>query len=530
VNPTGGHLSTVWVGDHPNVDAPGGANASPTIRVMATDTDHRSRRVVTIVLLGGVAVAFLALSWSSITAPFGDSDDGINGAVWGYDSRAFRELGPIESRFGGLRADGTKYANHPPLIVVESAVVETIGGEHPWATRAGAWVGALATIPLLFLLLREIVGDEVVAAASTVSALACHMLFVYGPMVDTMIIAFPLGVAVALLWYREWTGGRRANWAVIGALALVASLGGWQATFLVGLCGLAWLGRARRDRSGVLRALPYLAGALGATVLTLLWARWVYGSLSPLTEKLGRRSGESSGESIGAMIGFQLPWLGQLLGLGFVACIACAVSIRDKRFRPIAILSLASVVVYAFIFREGSGGHQYWNYWAMLPAAVGFAYVFGAVAKALRGRRQAARTTALVLAAAAVIIAAVNLVQINEAGDLIAAGLKPLELVQTADGLGRFPADQTDLPFVSEPNRADDWLRYNQLPAGNTLASADQLTTLAREHPDHLVLVLGECASPDPTGICDHLVAAQQAAGHPAPTLVRAGDLATQLP
>jgi hypothetical protein len=489
--------------------------ALPYHALVATTSDTRARpapatrrpRALTVVVLAAVAVAFLALSWSNLTRPFGDSDDGINGAVWGADSQALRDLGPVDSRLGGRRADGSEYANHPPLIVVEAAAVESLVGEHPWSTRAGAWIGALATIPLLFLLLREVVDDELVAATATASALLCHLFTTYGPMLDTMIISFPLGILVAWRWYREWTGRARTNWAALALLCLVASLGGWQATFLVGLCALAWLGRAVRGRSAPFRrALPYAIGAVAATALTLLWARWVYGgTLAPLTEKLGRRSGESSGVSYVDMVTFQLPWMAVLLGVGFLACIAAVVSIRDPRFRPLAVLSLVAVVVYAFIFREGSGGHQYWNYWALLPAAIGFAYVYRAVARWSTAQRQPPRTLATILVAATVVVAVVNLLQPNLAQAQIDDGDLPLVVVQRAVAAGALPRDQTDLPYVSEPYRADDWLRYHHLPAGTPILSRAQLETLARDHPDHLVLVLGKCASGDPTGICEVL-------------------------
>jgi hypothetical protein len=159
----------------------------------------------------------------------------------------------------------------------------------------------------------------------------------------------------------------------------------------------------------------------------------------------------------------------------------------------------------------------------MLPAGVGYAYVFGALAKGLRGRRQAPRATALVLAALTVAVAIVNLLQTNEAGALITAGQRPVELVQQA----RFPAGQTDLPYISEPFRADDWLRYHDLPKGDPLRSREDLQTLAREHPDHLVLVLGECAEPDPTGLCQ--LATELPGGGRPPALVPAGELAPLL-
>lgn len=504
---------------------------------MATTVDPRTRRTVAAVLLALLAVGFLALSWSRITMVFGDSDEGINGAVWGADSRSLRELGIADSRFGGLRADGTKYANHPPLLVAEAAAVESVAGEHPWSTRAGAWLGALATIPLLYLLLRTLKVDELVAAAATVAALAGHMWLVYGVMLDTMIIAFPFALGVLIVWHRQWTGQRTPSGAAVFGLAALASLGGWQAVVLCGMCGVAAFFRPppphapdqlpAEEPGRVNRALPYLLGALVAVVVTMAWARWTYGSLDPLLDKFTKRSGESSSVGMLDMISFQLPWLGQLLGLGLFAWIACAVSIRDRRFAGLATLSLASVILYALLFRDGSGGHQYWNYWGLLPAAVGFAYVFDAVATALRRRKVSANGRIAVLVAAALVVAGLNLSQPDQAGELIVAGAAPVELVTAA----RFPDGQTTLPYVAEPYRADDWLRYNRLPAGDPLLDADELRTLARDHPDHLVLLLGTCARPDPTGICRPLTfGADPTAETVPPRLETAAALAARLP
>ena len=333
-------------------------------------------------LLVALAVAFLVVAMPRITGPIADSDEGINAAVWGYDSRSLRELGPIDSRVGGLRLDGTAYATHPPLIVVETALGEQILGEHPWTTRLPAWLGVLATIGVLFALLRSLRLDPVLAAAATVAALGCHMVFVYGSMLDTMVIAFPFGLAVALIWYRQWTGAAAPPWWLVLLVGSVASLASWQATFLVGLCAVATAARVRTDRRALLRAVPYAASVDHRHGPDAGVGHWSYGSFEVLADKLGRRTGGED-VTIGSMIAFQIPWLSQLLGLGFLAWIACAVSLRDKRYRPIAGLSLATVIGYAVLLKEGSGGHQFWNYWGLLPTAVGIAYVFEALARAV---------------------------------------------------------------------------------------------------------------------------------------------------
>ena len=99
------------------------------------------------------------------------------------------------------------------------------------------------------------------------------------------------------------------------------------------------------------------------------------------------------------------------------------------------------------------------------------------------------------------LLAAANLVQRDQAGDLIAEGQRPYELVASTP----LPPGQADLPYLAEPYRPDDWLRYRGGPLGRPLLHRSDLETLARDHPDFLVLVLGTCASPDPTGICEQL-------------------------
>ena len=511
-------------GDDPEAPAPPAARVptrTPPPKRPASSAD----KAIAAVLLGLLAIGFLVSAWPRITGPIGDSDEGINAAVWGFDSRALRELGPVESRFGGVRTDGTKYATHPPLIVAEAALIERVVGEHPWSTRAAAWLGTLVAIGLLFGILRELGLSPPVAAAATVATGASHMLFVYGAMLDTMITAFPFALAVAWIWYRQWIGRTTPRAPVILLLATLACLGGWQATFMVALCGLATLARVRHDRAAVGRALPYLVGAVIGVALTIAWGLWVYGSLSVLGDKLIRRTGGEDA-SIAKMIDFQLPWLGQLLGVGFLAWAACAVSLRDRRYRPLAALSLVSVIVYALVLKEGSGGHQYWNYWGLFPAAIGMGYAFGALARATRRRmrrRPLAATVAVLVAM--VLVVAVNLSRPNQAADLIRAGYASYDLVASTP----LAPGQGELTYVAEPNRIDDWIRYRGAPAVRPLLSADELRALARDHPEDTVLVLGTCARPDPTGICVQLTGSSSNDEAVPPRLVTAAELARQL-
>lgn len=152
---------------------------------------HPPGRRLAWVLLAVFAIAFLTQAAPRISAPFGDSHDGRNGAVWGLLGRALREDGVVGSRFAHSAVLPGPYAHHPPLIVAETAIAETVPGERGAATRAPAWLGALATIPLLYLLLRCRGFAPVASAAAVVLVLSGPMFLLYGTMLDTLQVSFP---------------------------------------------------------------------------------------------------------------------------------------------------------------------------------------------------------------------------------------------------------------------------------------------------------------------------------------------------
>jgi hypothetical protein len=53
-----------------------------------------------------------------------------------------------------------------------------------------------------------------------------------------------------------------------------------------------------------------------------------------------------------------------VLGVGVVVLVA------RRRFRPVGVAALATPVVYAAGFREGSYIHDYWNYWLVITFVV----------------------------------------------------------------------------------------------------------------------------------------------------------------
>jgi len=494
----------------------------------------RSRgEIVALVVVALTAAAFLALASGRINARFGDSDDGINAAVWSANARALRDLGPLESHLGGRREDGTRYATHPPTIVVATAVAQAVAGDHPWSSRAPAWVATVVALALLYGLGRR-AGFGPAAAAGAVAAVGLSpMVLNYGPMLDTPVICLPFGLVVAGLWYRSWRDDQpvAAGW-IVGA-GVLAGLTGWQAAVLTALCAISLAASGLRHRStpegrrALIAAVPFLVGGAIGVGLSLSWSWWVYGDFHTLATKFGARSGSSGGVGVGDMVSFQVPWLFNLLGLSSIGLVGCVVALRDRRVRPLAAMALTSVGLYAVIFRQAAAGHQYWNYWAVFPAAIGWGYLLQLLLVALRqpGETGASRGA---VAAVSVVVAAVclfNVVRPNQAAGYITDGQRAADLV----GAATFPSDQTSVPYIGQPYRPDAWIAYNTHRTPVAVTSEDQLRALAATSPDVLVLVLGSCDATDPSyAFCASIVTPGDPQGatdnHP-PQLLPASEL-----
>lgn len=483
--------------------------------------DRRDAGALAVVV--GVGVLLLVLAWPRVSAPFGDSDEGINGAVWATNSRALRESGVVESRLGGRRLDGTSYATHPPYIVVATAAAEIVGGEEEWATRAPAWLGSIAALGLLYALARSAGAGPVAAAGATVATALTPMFFTYGTMLDTPVVAFPFGVAVLLMWLRRWRtpeGQRATSPWLTGATCAAAALTGWQAAVLVVLAAATLVARGLRGRRHWLaEAMPFVIGGALGVALSLSWTWWVYGDFATLSDKYFRRSGESGGVGVGDMVSFQIPWLAQLLGLGLIGLGSCIAALWDRRMRALAGMSLAIVVVYAVVFRQAAAGHQYWNYWALLPTAVGFAWAFDRMA-----RDVPARAFVPVVAVACIVLGLVNLAVLDdEARRYIDDGHEVAELVLATD----YPDEQDRAHYVGPVYRPDAWLAYYTGLLPVPLTSSNDVDTLAATAPANVVVVLGWCDESDAAyELCREVVGVDPPSSKPRPMVLTAGELA----
>ena len=468
-------------------------------------------RWLALVLLTLGGAAFVALSAPMLTAPFGNSHDGRNAGVWASGSRALREDGPVASRLGGVHEDGSSYANHPPLIYLESAAVEWVAGEHPWTSKAPALLSALGAMVLLYLVLVNAGLRRVPAALGVVVGLLTPMMIVYGSMLDTPMTSLVFGVAVLLAWQRQWQG-RPLPIVATGLLAVLACLSGWQAMLLTWLAvGSLVLRRPRRPADlvrGLRDAMPLLVGAVIGTVATVAWATWVYGSMSVLYGQLVRRSSNDAQATRLRALDNQSVWVVNLLSTALLGLVAAVVSLfADRRIRPLAALLLTTTLVYPVVLYNGAYYHEYWNYWVCLPVSCGAGWALDQVWSRLARHGASPRGAAALVGVLALVLIAPGVITETPEAQVIDAGLVPGRLAADAP----FDPSQGFTGDIGATNDAASWLGYDaRLPARH-FDDADTFLAFAAEHPDAQILVSNACGDGRTNALCRTLAGAGQA-------------------
>ena len=451
----------------------------------AGDVAGHDRRSVALVIL--VIALFLAQGWTAIGAELGDSHDGRNAAVWSMGSESLREVGPVASRLGTRTELGGTYANHPPLIYLETALAEVVGGPARAATRAPAWLGSLATIVLLTVMLRD-AGLRIVSAAVGVTAVAITPMFlVYGTMLDTPVTSLPFGVSLLLVAQRLHLG-RRVHPLVAFTLAVLAPLSGWQSLILAALVG-AWagLGLVRGARQRPPR-LALVGGALTGFVALAVWMLWAFdGSVDTLVQQFLFRTGQSTIEvGYWELLQLQLVAVHAMFGLVLVAVAAAGLllALRGHRFRALAGATLLVTLPYPVLFPVGAVIHDYWNYWFLLPLSVGIAVGFDLVLEATAGRPMVERAAPLMAGLMAVSATVAMSLSPPPPEQMIVDGVAAGEVLVDA----RFPADQEEAWYVGRVGSPPRWLTLATGRPARAL-EGNELAGLARSRPHDVVFV-----------------------------------------
>lgn len=445
----------------------------------------RGDRRPALALLGIAVLLFLAFSARMIGAPFGDSHDGRNAGVWATGSRSLLEEGPASSRLGARSAENGVYANHPPLLYVETALFEAVAGSRAGVARAPAWLGSVATLTLLAALLLG-AGMRPAAAGSAIALVAATPMFlVYGSMLDTPVTSLPFGVAVLLAWERARRGGRVPR-LLAAALTGLAVLSGWQSLLVAVIVG-GWAGARLVRRSGD-RSLDaaFATGALVGLAVLAAWLLWAFGwTLGPLLDQFRARTGWTAPVPLGDLLTATVRDTGGMYGV--VAALALpglVLGLADRRTRGMVAVALAVTLPYPLVFRSGAVNHDYWNFWLLLPVAVGLAVGCDRVLR----RRASGAGVETVLAAA------VGVVAVLLAGALwlrpVASSWAMLEGRRAGEAVAgrQVPPAQRTAWYTGAVGKPAGWLALaTQRPA--VAVAVDELAALAATHPEDLVLV-----------------------------------------
>lgn len=455
-----------------DVSAPAGAAPAP-----------RRTRVLVALLLAASGL-FLAYGWGVIPAPFGDSHDGRNAGVWLSGARAIGQEGPVRSRLGTRSRNNGVYANHPPLIVVEIALAERIGGRSPAATRAPAWLGSLASVWLLAAILRQRGLRAPPVGAALLLTVATPMFLVFGTMLDTPVTSMPFGLGLLLLWERS-RGGRRVSPPLAAGVACLAVLAGWQSLLVAGAVGVWAVARRMRRRGG--GELAFAAGALVGAGLLVAWLWWAFGgTFRPLAGAYLFRTGQGAepvplAELASRQVADVRAMFGALVVPGVIGLV---LALRRGSTRGLAAVALAVSLPYPVVFRAGAVNHEYWDYWFLIPLAVGLAVLGDWVVRALPGYR---RTEPLLVGGAVVvagIMGAGAWLHPTAAGWAVHEGVRAGAVVQRV----ALPDDQAAAWYAGAVGQTASWLSLpTRRPAVHV--AAEDISRLAAEHPGDLVLV-----------------------------------------
>jgi 4-amino-4-deoxy-L-arabinose transferase-like glycosyltransferase len=437
------------------------------------------------ILLVALAAALVLTCRHDLGAPFGPTHDGRNAAQWALASDGVDARGLFGSRLGAIHADGSVYANHPPLTGLVTAASVAALGRDETAVRLPGLLAALATIPLLWLVLARLGFPRHAATVGCVIALATPMFFGYGSMVDSPPLSFPIGLALVA----AWRSPARREW-LLGALAALAVLAGWQAGLLVALLVAVELAGAVRRRQAPSWGLP--SGLAGGVVLLGSWLLWVHGSMGPVLDQLVYRSGNGDHPiGVADSIRTQASTLRLELGLPVlvVAAAGCCFAVREARTRAVTGAAVLVVGAYALTLRQAAFWHAYWNYWALLPVAIGLAMVASlllAVPTESRLARSGARFGVTAVAIVAIAVAATSpapaKVEARDAYDAAA----PLRGAT-------FPASQHRLWLIGHVEAPASWVEFYARRPISQIRSVASLDRVRRAHPDDLVFIAPSC-------------------------------------
>jgi 4-amino-4-deoxy-L-arabinose transferase-like glycosyltransferase len=340
-------------------------------RAAVSDPIRRRRIGPALAVISFVALVFLIDAAPRISMPFGGSHDGRNAALWASGARSIAENGLEASRLGAVADERETYAHHPPGIYLETAATRAIGGDSETALRAPAWLGSLASIGLLWFLLRELGGSRVATSSALALAVGSPMFLLYGPMLNHEALSLPFAIAALLILARARHGNRDSPW-LAGFVGLAAALLSWEGVMLAIAIGAIELVRWWRTRRLDPATAAMTAASAAGLGLTVLWLWWANGGFAEMGTAYTRRAG-SHGFGAADFVSSQITYLRWAFPVWSLVLGALGLLIALRRGRDLPVVAVAAGVpaVYLVGFLSGSYYHTYWNFWLVIVVAIG---------------------------------------------------------------------------------------------------------------------------------------------------------------
>jgi 4-amino-4-deoxy-L-arabinose transferase-like glycosyltransferase len=460
-------------------------------------------------------VALLALHFArGLNRPWVEEDNWY-GAVYAQAAHNNLRAGlhaagvPATLYFGPLPVPPEAYyVHHPTLLPVLVTASFAVFGEAEWSTRLVPVLASLASVLVLWLLLRRAVGLRAATLGAAVFA-AVPMELHYGDMVDfEPVLTLWMLALLACIW--RWEHGSRRRWAVASAIfAALALWTDWPGYLLVLSIATWFVFRAPRER----RWFGWMLGALvGLAGLLFLWQIRVANAAawSDLWTALRMRLGNAIPTSI-APIAANAPrftwgdWLRTVLAdlrgnyLTFTwlfAAIGVVRIVRRQRAADglrwigwaAAHLFIAGTI-YVVLLRNESFIHDFAPFYLIGGVALLAGIGLDAICEAAESFSRSGRIVAQVAVAVSIVALAVLGFRRSEemrSPYLILDGLQA-EPPQLIPALGRaldraFPPGGTILANFDPYGSALTY--YAQRPImTNLLTAADWRAVLDREHP-----------------------------------------------
>jgi hypothetical protein len=453
----------------------------------------------------GLFVALVVLSWGlfgNFTSPLTTSID-FNGMWWSQSAHntlraGLRATGGVPSwYFGPLPIPPSGYyTHHPPLLSLMLTGMFALFGEKEWVARLLPITFSLASVVLLWALVRECVGNRAAAFSALLFA-ATPMELLYGRMVnfEPINLAWILG---GLLCLRRWEQTGQRHWRNLMIIAFVLAL--WTAwlayIFVLVMCVHFLFSPGKRN---LRLALLFLGLSVFSIMLFLLHIRWArQDAWQSLMDAFHYRLGRTTGG------GIKVTWAGWALrirdrltshilpfswALGVIGTVGTIQRWKtDNSLRWLgwaALYFFAQSAFYIMFFQNASYVHGFAAFYLTVPIAM-----MGGVAIELflhwceahsAGMRIAGLAIAVAMCVFQIVSGQKQALTLNRPERMLDRGNEPADLIPELGRLIREKFPEGTTIISNAHSRGALWYYAQRSPNPKPIATADEWAKAVRD-------------------------------------------------